>query len=211
MARMTGRLWVRRGAALGGLVLAAVIGAGCQSAGHADLLRQENEELRARLAESERARSDLESLNLAMSRQLDQAGSTADATGFEGIDGVGVSRSGGEIVVGIAGDVLFASGSADLRPEAKRSLDKVASVLKSRYNGQIVRVEGYTDTDPIRKSKWKSNEHLSAERALAVENYLVSKGVPNERIYSAAFGPAGQKSTKAQSRRVEIVILASGG
>ena len=72
-----------------------------------------------------------------------------------------------------------------------------------------IRVEGYTDTDKLvkTKDKWKTNERLSAYRALAVEEYLVAKGVNNDRIYSAAFGPSNPKGSKQASRRVEIVIL----
>ena len=133
-----------------------------------------------------------------------------EVSGFEGIPGVETSvGGGGEIVVAVAGDVLFDSGSVELKSSARRSLDRVASVLKQKYPGKTIRIEGYTDTDPIRKSKWRSNEHLSAERALAVEQYLVKKGVDNNSVYSAAFGPAKAKPTKKDSRRVEIVILDS--
>ncbi|MBO6513496.1 MAG: OmpA family protein [Phycisphaerales bacterium] len=131
-------------------------------------------------------------------------------TGFEGIDGVDVGRrNGGEIVVGVEADVLFNSGSADLRKDARATLDRVAGVLKSNYASNTVRVEGYTDTDKLvkTKDKWKTNENLSAARALAVESYLVGKGVDNDMVYSAAFGPSNPKATKKDSRRVEIVIL----
>ncbi|MEQ9205772.1 MAG: OmpA family protein [Phycisphaerales bacterium] len=132
------------------------------------------------------------------------------ATGFEGIDGVDIGRrTGGEIVVGVEADVLFNSGSADLRNDAKSTLDRVAGVLKSTYANNMVRIEGYTDTDKLvkTKAKWHTNENLSAARALAVEGYLVSKGVDNDKAYSAAFGPSKPRATKKDSRRVEIVIL----
>ncbi len=132
------------------------------------------------------------------------------ATGFESIDGVDVGRrSGGEIVVGVEADVLFNSGSAELRKSAKATLDRVAEVLKSTYSGNEVRIEGYTDSDKLvkTKAKWKTNENLSAARALAVEYYLVGKGVDNDQTYSAAFGPSKAKATKKDSRRVEIVII----
>lgn len=133
-----------------------------------------------------------------------------DEGGFGGIEGVtGVTQRGDALAVEVAGDVLFDSGRVDLKSTAKSSLDRIASVIGSRYGGNVIRVEGYTDSDPIRKSGWKTNERLSAERAMAVEQYLVSRGVPNDRIYSAAFGPANQRGSKAQSRRVEIVILGS--
>ena len=116
-------------------------------------------------------------------------------------------RSGGEIVVGVAGDVLFASGQATLRTQAKSSLDQIAGVLKSQYANNQIRVEGHTDNDPIKKSGWKTNERLGAERAMAVEAYLVGKGIDNDRIYSATFGPSRPKGSKQDSRRVEIVLL----
>ena len=130
-------------------------------------------------------------------------------TGFEGINNVDLSSRGGAIVVGVAGDVLFASGSNSLRSDAKTTLDQVARVIQANYGGNEIRVEGYTDTDKLvkTKDKWGSNEMLSAARALAVEDYLVSKGIDNDRVYAAAFGPSNPKATKKESRRVEIVIL----
>jgi len=130
-------------------------------------------------------------------------------TGFEGISGVDLSSRNGAIVVGVASEVLFSSGSADIRSNAKQTLDQVVGVINSTYSGNEIRVEGYTDTDKLvkTKDKWQTNERLSAARALAVEEYLVSKGVNNDRIYSAAFGPAKPKGSKQASRRVEIVIL----
>jgi chemotaxis protein MotB len=123
--------------------------------------------------------------------------------------GTTTRRDHGDLVVEVAGDVLFDSGSIVLKATAKRTLDQVARRLSSEYSGHTVRVEGYTDTDPIKKQKgkYKDNEELSAQRALAVERYLVSKGVTSSQIYSAAFGPANPKGSKKASRRVEIVIL----
>ncbi|MBX3389998.1 MAG: OmpA family protein [Phycisphaeraceae bacterium] len=108
----------------------------------------------------------------------------------------------------VAGDVLFGSGSADLKATSKKTLDKVAAELKSsRYSRYSVRVDGYTDSDPIRKSKWGSNDALSEARARAVENYLQSKGVSSSRLSAYGRGASNLKKTKAESRRVEIIIL----
>ncbi|HEX8876255.1 MAG TPA: OmpA family protein [Phycisphaerales bacterium] len=120
--------------------------------------------------------------------------------------GVDQTREGTRLT--IAGDVLFASGQATLKDSAKKTLDKVANELKSsRYNQYSIRVDGYTDSDPIRKSKWASNEALSEARARAVEKYLASKGVSSSRVSAVGRGSANPKSTKAASRRVEIFIL----
>lgn len=168
-----------------------------------DKVAQSNQQVAAAQAEKDRA--------LAEQRQQLMAQMETDRatrSGFEGIPGVSSSYgAGGSVIVAVAGDVLFDSGKADLKSSSKSSLDRVAQVIQSQYAGQTIRVEGYTDSDPIRKSSWRSNEHLSMERALAVEDYLVKHGVPNNQIYSAAFGPANPKGTKKDSRRVEIVIL----
>ncbi len=153
--------------------------------------------------------AELRAENQRLAAQLSDA-LARPTTGFEGINGVDVgTRSGGAIVVGVAGDVLFNSGSDELRKDAKATLDQVARVIKSTYASNEVRVEGYTDSDKLvkTKKKWGTNENLSAARALAVERYLVGKGIDNDQIYSAAFGPSNPKGTKKESRRVEIVIL----
>jgi len=155
--------------------------------------------------------ADLRTENQRLADELADA-NARPVTGFEGINGIDVgSRDGGAIVVGVAGDVLFSSGSDQLRKDAKATLNDIARVIKSTYAGNEIRVEGYTDTDKLvkTKTKWKTNENLSAARALAVEAYLVGKGIDNSRIYSAAFGPAHAKGSKKDSRRVEIVILGS--
>lgn len=155
--------------------------------------------------------SELRNENQALAERASRA-DRSPPTGFEGIEGVETSRrAAGEVVVNVASDILFNSGSAELRSNAKRTLDGVAGVLKSQYGSNEIRVEGYTDTDPLvkTKDKWGTNENLSAARALAVETYLVNKGIDNNRIYSAAFGPSKPKGSKKTSRRVEIVILGS--
>ena len=113
----------------------------------------------------------------------------------------------GRMVAEIAGDVLFSSGQATIKTDAKKQLDRIAKSLNSKYSGASIRVEGHTDTDKITKSKWGSNQALSEARADAVKNYLSQKGVSSSRISTTGLGSTQPKSTKAQSRRVEIVVL----
>ncbi|QYK48880.1 MAG: OmpA family protein [Phycisphaeraceae bacterium] len=206
-----------RVALLGAVFVVAAISGGCKkNNGQLDAALMENNELRGRIESLEQALRDCDAQKAGLEQQLasaptSPAGYGTSGTGFEGISNVDVSYgSGGEIIVGVAGDVLFDSGSVVLKNTSKQTLDRVAGVLNNQYRRNVIRVEGHTDSDPIRKSKWRSNEQLSAERALAVEEYLVTKGVNNNRVYSAAFGPAKPKGTKKDSRRVEIVILAEG-
>jgi chemotaxis protein MotB len=170
------------------------------------LYEQENNSLRQKMTEMEQNNQDMQA-------KLAQLEAGKSAPGQGGLDGYGkdtnVFMRGQDLVIGIAGDVLFASGKATLKPAAKKTLDRVAADLGGKYNSQKIRVEGYTDPDPIKKSQWKTNERLSGERAMAVEEYLVSKGVSKNRIYFAGFGAADSKGSKAQSRRVEIVVLGS--
>ncbi|MBL8991505.1 MAG: OmpA family protein [Phycisphaerae bacterium] len=112
-----------------------------------------------------------------------------------------------DVVIEVAGDVLFGSGSDQLTAAGRKELDKVAATIRSRYASNRIRVEGYTDSDPIKKSKWGTNEALSLARARSVESYLSSKGISSSRIEAVGMGAAKPKATKAQSRRVEIHIL----
>lgn len=134
---------------------------------------------------------------------------TNQGTGFEGIDDVTAERSGNTVTVRVASDILFSSGKVDLKSTAKRTLADVSGVLKSKYAGKTIRVEGYTDTDPIKKSGWKDNLELSLQRSAAVHRYLQQQGVDAERMYAAGFGATKTLGSKAASRRVEIVVVLS--
>jgi chemotaxis protein MotB len=212
----------------GRMILAAIgLGAtillgGCNTVKKADYTTavDENSELRDRLDEAQASLTEVNERNrnlTASNQQLSEenrriADSLAEVrqqTQGTGSSGLNQSYSDGrEVVIEIAGDVLFKPGQVKITTDGKRALDRVASRLNAEFQGRTVRVEGYTDSDPIRKSGWKTNERLSAERAMAVEAYLVSKGVNKDRIYSAAFGASNPRSSKSASRRVEIVILA---
>ncbi len=179
------------------------------------LLSRENEDLRAQmsernaaLAENETAlrEKDREIALLQQTEQLYTQEPLAQVTGFEEIPNVSAAYSKGEVTVVVESDVLFAAGKTSLRGEAKRSLDQVSSVLQRSYADYIIRIEGYTDSDPIRKSGFRSNYHLGFERAFAVREYLISRGLDPDRVSVASYGPTQAMATKAESRRVEIVV-----
>jgi hypothetical protein len=97
----------------------------------------------------------------------------------------------------------------------KSALDEIAADLRSTYRGMPVRVFGFTDSDPIVRTKklWKDNLDLSANRAMAVTRYLIGKGVKPDAIETVAMGATNfvtkndTRSNKAQNRRVEIVVI----
>ncbi|MFP4353970.1 MAG: flagellar motor protein MotB [Phycisphaerae bacterium] len=113
--------------------------------------------------------------------------------------------------VTLASDILFPSGRAKLTSAGKASLDKIVSDLKNNpdYKGQPVRVVGYTDTDPIVKTKnlWSDNLDLSLNRAAEVTRYLGSQGIDAKNIETIGMGEQFPLSSKAKSRRVEIIVV----
>lgn len=122
---------------------------------------------------------------------------------------VTVDLDAGTTTVNFVGDALFDSGKAALKESAKTNLNKMATGLKGQYAGKPVKVQGHSDSDPIRVSKWKSNQALSEARAKAVRDYLVQKGVPAAQVTAEGFGDAKPKSPsdKSANRRVEIVVM----
>jgi flagellar motor protein MotB len=187
-----------------------------------DDLMVENESLRAEIAERNRALDEVNaelrdrSQELArlerdlvdasqMSNQPTPVVMGADApysggsTGFEGIPNVSGRMGVGEVTASIESDILFDSGKATLKSDAKQALGQIVSVLNATYSGREVRVGGHTDSDPIRKSGYKSNYHLGFERAWAVREFLISRGLTPDRIYLASYGPDEPLGTKQQS------------
>lgn len=138
--------------------------------------------------------------------------SPAEATGFgEGYD-VSFDPSAGTITVTLPNAILFGSGKAKLKKATSVELDHIQSVLESQYSGRQIGVVGHTDSDPIKKSKWKDNWELSVQRALAVVRYLIAHGAAEDKIQAVGCGasrPIASNSTasgKASNRRVEIVV-----
>jgi len=174
-----------------------------------DRLRMANDALLADLASanSEISRLMAENASLRAAKAPAPAPQPSTNTGFEDIEDVTSERSGNLVTVRVASDILFSSGKIDLKSTAKRTLSEVSSVLKSQYAGKTIRVEGYTDTDPIKKSGWKDNLELSLQRSAAVHRYLQQQGIDAERMYAAGFGATNTLGSKAASRRVEIVVV----
>lgn len=207
----TGRRTMRAPAIAGLAILAALALGGCsnnKTKAEMEGLQRENTELRERNTQVEAALTEAENKNATLASensQLKQAGPKKGG-------GSEYGTVGSDVVISIAGDVLFASGSATLKSGAKGELDSVASKLKSQYAGHRIEIAGHTDSDPLKKTKgkWTDNENLSAQRALAVERYLAERGVSRNLMHSAAYGADSPKGNKKESRRVEIRIIGGG-
>jgi chemotaxis protein MotB len=116
-------------------------------------------------------------------------------------------------------EVFFDSGNATLRPEGMAELDKIAGALldlqkqiPSEINW-VLRVDGHTDIRPVgATSQFKSNWELSSARAISVVQYLISKGVPPQRLVAAGFGefqPIDSGTTDealSHNRRIELKL-----
>lgn len=184
-----------------------------------DAFKTENEELRVQYTESQEALlaadSDLQRAQEALRTEQERNGTLQtqldtrpeEINIFENIDGVSASMRDKDLALTVASDLLFSSGSASLKKSAKGTLGDVATALNNRYPNQSIVVMGYTDTDKITKSSFKSNWHLAFDRAWAVREYLVSKGVSKNRIAIESWGPTKPLATKAASRRVDIVVV----
>jgi flagellar motor protein MotB len=165
----------------------------------------EKEGLAAKVSENQQT---IDELKKQMSSRKQTAG---EATGFGNDYQVDLDKAAGTITVTVPEMILFDSGKATLKGTAKGSLSKIVSVLNEKYGGSVVDVIGHTDADPIKKSSWKDNWELSAQRALSVLRQLNSDGVPDSRLRAIGCGsgkPVAPNSGngKAKNRRVEIVV-----
>ncbi len=111
-------------------------------------------------------------------------------------------------VITLSGSVLFASNKYTLLPAARERLEQVAQALMSGDSKAQFVVEGHTDS----RGKPEVNQVLSQNRADAVRDYLIERGVPAERITAEGHGadnPVADNKTadgRANNRRVEIVV-----
>jgi chemotaxis protein MotB len=127
-------------------------------------------------------------------------------------NGIQVSQQERGLVITLMDGVLFASGSADLSANSKRTLDQLAEILKAEPHS--IRVEGHTDDSPIATSQFPSNWELSTARATCIVQYFVeAHGFEPSRLSAAGYGeyhPVDSNSSikgKQKNRRVDIVVL----
>ncbi|MHB8078747.1 MAG: OmpA/MotB family protein [Candidatus Krumholzibacteriia bacterium] len=115
------------------------------------------------------------------------------------------------VAIRVNAPFLFASGRAELRPEAKALLARLGGFL-NRFPQQPVRVEGHTDAVPISSARFASNWELSAARAVTVAKEFQAGGMAPARLSAAGYGEhrpvAGNETAeeRARNRRVEILM-----
>ena len=114
--------------------------------------------------------------------------------------------------------VLFDTGQAVVKPAGDAELDKLAAAAIDLEREippgipWVLRVDGHTDRRPIVSAQFRSNWDLSAQRAIAVVQYLVSKGVDPQRLVAAGFGefqpidPGTGEEAMSRNRRIELKL-----
>jgi outer membrane protein OmpA-like peptidoglycan-associated protein len=171
------------------------------------------------------ATSELSAANTAQARELEKSASQLEVekqarlSAEAKLDGAmkdlaavaAVKEEARGLVITLSGSVLFASGKHALLNTAMTKLDQVAEALKAQDSEKRMTVEGHTDNT----GSDATNQTLSLNRAEAVRDYLVGRGVDSTKI--TAVGLGSRKSitdnktapNRANNRRVEIVIGSS--
>src|SRR6266480_4164750 len=115
-------------------------------------------------------------------------------------------------------ELFFDTGQALLLPEGRAELDQLATALIDLDKqippeiAWVLRVDGHTDVRPINSPLFKSNWELSSARAISVVQYLISLGVPAQRLVAAGFAEFQPLETAAtedaykRNRRIELKL-----
>lgn len=111
------------------------------------------------------------------------------------------------LITKLKSDILFDTGKAELKPQAKNNINELAAIMK-KYPENVLTIKGYTDDT----GSMKVNQPLSEARAKAVQDQLVAAGIPAPTTSSVGLGPqnpvdaAKTKEARAKNRRVEIEV-----
>lgn len=154
------------------------------------------------------AKNKSDSLNLALAVNL--TGMLSDGINDEDID-VKIDKT--VVMINISDKMLFKSGSAQISSRAGGVLAKIAKIIESRPDLEVM-VEGYTDNNPIRTSSLKDNWDLSVIRSTSVVRTLQEDyGVNPNRLIAAGRGEYNTLASnatpegKAINRRTRIILM----
>ncbi|HEY9687677.1 MAG TPA: OmpA family protein [Coleofasciculaceae cyanobacterium] len=141
-----------------------------------------------------------------------------DMQSAKALPGVEILRQERGLVISLKDSILFEPGSAELSPQARKTLDRLAAQLSTAMSGEVrpIRVEGHTDNTPITTAQYPSNWELSTARATNIVRYLIaSRYFSSEQLSAAGYGefkPVENNSSiegKQKNRRVDIVVLSA--
>jgi len=158
--------------------------------------------------ELEKAKSQLASERAALSseKQARVAAEEKTKDALDKIAGMKSAMTERGLVLTLSGGLLFATGKATLLPAAQARLSEAAAALKA--DTRSISIVGHTDS----VGNDDKNQELSLKRAEAVRTYLVTRGVPADRLKAEGAGETtpiadnGTPEGRAINRRVEIIL-----
>jgi chemotaxis protein MotB len=124
----------------------------------------------------------------------------------------------GQLVMVVSSDLLFDTGRSDLRAAGRGALMEIAHALQTTSpasSGRRFVVTASVDPPDVKPRRVKSTWELTAARAVAVVEYLVSLGVPATSLAAAGAGafdplaPNDSADNRTKNRRIEIALLPS--
>jgi chemotaxis protein MotB len=197
--------------------LASILASGGNMQGLVTNLQQQNANLQATLDDLNRRYADAMAhagqgspLPPALTNDLTSlAAANPDVMEFDSARGIVKFKS----------DVTFAKGDANLQARAKEVIDRFAQIVNSpSANGFELLVAGHTDNTPVsnpatKAAGHKDNWYLSAHRAIAVSEEMITRGTNAQRLGVVGYAdqrPIASNSSaagQAQNRRVEVLIL----
>jgi chemotaxis protein MotB len=114
--------------------------------------------------------------------------------------------------------VSFRTGSANISPDDKEAIERIANLLNENPNLHLV-IEGNTDKRSINNDNYKDNWELSAARSIQVVRKLVDMGVDPAQLTAAgraehnpsSMDDPDSKATLAKNRRIELMVIPKVG
>lgn len=162
--------------------------------------------------ESQTAQEQVEAQGLEQSVEMyDEIQTLTESYSIE--DKVEMDYNSQYVELDVNGALLFDSGEADLKDEAKMFMQKIASILL-KYKDCVIEIEGHTDNVPVSNNRYESNRYLSTARANKVYEYIMAEQsqLIDSNIKIAGYGesrPIASNDSaegRARNRRVTIKI-----
>jgi len=167
---------------------------------------QLQEQLALEAAERARKEAELQNVSGTYKNLIEQLEGEVQAGNIE------VERLRGQLKVRALDQILFDSGSADIKPRGRKVLQDLVGQIK-QIAAHTVRIEGHTDDRPISNARFPSNWELSAARAVTVVRLFQDSGIDASRLSAAAYGPfqaIADNDTvegRRRNRRIEIILV----
>ena len=116
------------------------------------------------------------------------------------------------LIVRVNSNVIFDEGSAQIKPQAQKTITEIVKVL-TKINNPVI-IEGHSDSTPIKNKKFPSNWELSTARATNIISFIMKNSkISPKRLCAVGYGeymPIGDNTSisgRMLNRRVDIIVL----